>query len=95
MHQEIGRASPVLPNLVVGRAIRVLAEMTGVQIRSPLQVIPALFGPGSLHTDPEGVPLVVGGLDHWFSRSYDWAARRRDKCLRHVRERIVCRPQAV
>jgi hypothetical protein len=34
MVQEVGHASAVLPNLVVGRAIRVLAEMTQVQIPS-------------------------------------------------------------
>jgi Domain of unknown function (DUF1998) len=36
------------------------------QIRIGQLIAP--FGPGSIYTDRRGIPLVVGGLDHWFKQ---------------------------
>lgn len=40
--------------------------MGSKQIRIGQLIAP--FGPGSIYTDRRGVPHVVAGLDHWFSR---------------------------
>lgn len=39
--------------------------------RRPIRIgqLIAPFGPGSLYTDRRGIPHVVCGLDHWFSKS--------------------------
>jgi len=36
------------------------------QIRVGQLIAP--FGPGSIYTDRRGVPLIVGGLDHWYKQ---------------------------
>ncbi|MBV6417426.1 MAG: hypothetical protein CMLOHMNK_02126 [Steroidobacteraceae bacterium] len=36
------------------------------QVRTGQLIAP--FGPGSIYTDRRGVPLVVGGLDYWYTR---------------------------
>ncbi|WP_418117929.1 DrmB family protein [Variovorax sp. 350MFTsu5.1] len=38
--------------------------MGSKQIRTGQLIAP--FGPGSLYTDRQGIPHVVGGLDHWY-----------------------------
>lgn len=45
--------------------------MSNKQIRTGQLIAP--FGPGSLYTDRRGIPHVVCGLDHWYTR---WDAAR-------------------
>lgn len=61
----------------------------GGDIRRGQLIVP--FGPGSIYTDKYGVPLIVCGLDHWYSKSDDGAVLAEQK--EAVRKHTVIEPR--